>query len=116
MDTHQASIVLSALANGIRLDIFRTLISKGGMPARELADSVGLTPSNLSFHLKDMRFAGLVSSRRQGRQVIYLANFDNLNTLLEFLARDCCGGRPELCIRIVEPDCAQASSNGGHSE
>jgi DNA-binding transcriptional ArsR family regulator len=86
MDTRQASAVLSALANETRLGIFRTLVSKGGMPASDLADSVGLAPSNLSFHLKDMRFAGLVSSRRQGRQIIYVADFENLNALLEFLA------------------------------
>ncbi len=113
MDTHQASAVLSALANETRLDVFRTLVSKGGMPARELADSVGLTPSNLSFHLKDMRFAGLVSSRRKGRQIIYVANFDNLNALLAFLAEDCCGGRPELCIRIVAPACAPDAPERG---
>lgn len=113
MDTHQASAVLSALASETRLDIFRTLVAKGGMPARELADAVGLSPSNLSFHLKDMRFAGLVSSRRQGRQVIYVADFDNLNALLEYLARDCCGGRPELCIRIVAPACAPPRNRKG---
>lgn len=113
MDTHQASAVLSALANETRLDIFRTLVSKGGMPARELADSVGLSPSNLSFHLKDMRFAGLVSSRRQGRRIIYVANFDNLNALLEFLAQDCCGGRPELCVRVVQPACGPARTVKG---
>ena len=113
MDTHQASAVLSALANETRLAIFRTLVAEGGMPARELADSVGLAPSNLSFHLKDMRFAGLVSSRRQGRRIIYVANFDNLNALLEFLAQDCCGGRPELCVRIVEPACGPARAHEG---
>lgn len=113
MDTHQASAVLSALANETRLGIFRTLVSKGGMPARELADTLGLAPSNLSFHVKDMRFAGLVSSRREGRQIIYVANFDHLNALLAFLAQDCCGGRPELCIRIVEPTGAPSRTRKG---
>lgn len=113
MDTHQASAVLSALANETRLGIFRTLVARGGMPARDLADAVGLSPSNLSFHLKDMRFAGLVSSRREGRRVIYRANFDDLNALFAFLAEDCCGGRPELCVRIVAPACAPAPTRKG---
>lgn len=113
MDTYQAAVVLSALANEIRLDIFRTLVARGGMPAHELAETVGLTPSNLSFHLKDMRFAGLVSGKRQGRQVVYAANFETLNRLLGFLAQDCCGGRPELCIRLVEPGAGAARTQGG---
>ncbi|MEG3617689.1 metalloregulator ArsR/SmtB family transcription factor [Magnetovibrio sp. PR-2] len=100
----QATQILSGLASEMRLEVFRALVAQGGMSAGELAAQVKVGPSTLSFHLKDLRHAGLVTSRKQGRQVIYSANFDNLNQLLGFLVDDCCGGRPELCIRKVEPE------------
>jgi len=99
----QATQVLAGLANEMRLEIFRTLVAKGGMPAGDLAEALEVGPSPLSFHLKDLRHAGLVTSEKKGRQVIYKANFDNLNDLLGYLVDDCCGGRPELCIRTAKP-------------
>ena len=103
VNIQQATQILAGLANEMRLQIFRTLISKGGMAAGDLAETLGVGPSTLSFHLKDLRQAGLVSSRKSGRQIVYAADFGNLNDLLEFLVDDCCGGRPELCIRTVKP-------------
>lgn len=103
LTTEQATQVLAGLANEMRLTIFRTLVAKGGMPAGDLAVALGVGPSTLSFHLKDLRHAGLVTSEKKGRQVIYAANFDNLNDLLGYLVDDCCDGRPELCIRTVSP-------------
>ncbi|MEG3619691.1 metalloregulator ArsR/SmtB family transcription factor [Magnetovibrio sp. PR-2] len=102
LSVFQATQILSGLANEMRLEVFRSLVARGGMSAGELAEELGVRASTLSFHLKDLRHAGLVSSQKQGRQVIYAANFDNLNDLLSFLVDDCCGGRPELCIRTVE--------------
>lgn len=98
--TPQATQVLAGLANEMRLEIFRTLIAKGGMSAGDLADTLSVGPSTLSFHLKDLRLAGLVTGKKKGRQVIYAANLSNLNDLLAFLVNDCCGGHPELCIRF----------------
>lgn len=103
IDIQQATKILAGLSNEVRLLIFRTLVARGGMPAGDLAEVLDVVPSTLSFHLKDMRKAGLVTSRKSGRQVVYAADFDNLNGLLNFLVDDCCGGRPELCIRTVKP-------------
>lgn len=103
LDTRDATVILTGLANEMRLSIFRMLVAKGGMPAGELAETLNIAPSNLSFHLKDLYQSGLVNREKKGRQVIYAANFDNLNNLLSYLVDDCCGGRPELCIRTVEP-------------
>lgn len=112
LDVRNATMVLTGLANEMRLTIFRTLVARGGMPAGELAKCLGVAPSNLSFHLKDLYAAGLVSREKKGRQVIYAANFDNLNDLLSYLVDDCCGGRPELCIRTVTPksSCCEKSA------
>ena len=98
----QAARILAGMANEMRLGIFRTLVAKGGMPAGELAEALGVGPSTLSFHLKDLRRAGLVTSEKKGRQIVYAADFDRLNELLEYLVDDCCAGRPELCIRTAK--------------
>lgn len=103
IDIRDATVILTGLANEMRLSIFRMLVAEGGMSAGELAETLSISPSNLSFHLKDLYQAGLVSREKKGRQVIYAANFDNLNDLLSYLVDDCCGGRPELCIKTVEP-------------
>lgn len=101
MNTTEAAATLTALANEIRLKIFKTLIASEGMAAGELGAAMDMAPSSLSFHLKDLRFAGLLERHRDGRRIIYRANIDVLNGLLGFLVDDCCGGRPDLCMRIV---------------
>ena len=90
---------LSALAQESRLDIFRLLVQKGpeGLPAGEIGERLGLPPPTLSFHLNQLRFAGLVRSQRESRSIIYSANFRAMNELLAYLTENCCGGRPELC-------------------
>ena len=98
----RATQILAGMANEMRLEIFRTLVARGGMPAGELADTLGVGSSTLSFHLKDLRQAGLVTREKKGRQIIYAADFANLNDLLEYLVNDCCRGRPELCIRMTK--------------
>ncbi|MBF0246880.1 MAG: helix-turn-helix transcriptional regulator [Alphaproteobacteria bacterium] len=87
----------------MRLDIFRALVSGGAMAAGELAARLGVGPSTLSFHLKDLRHAGLVTSRKDGRRVIYVIDFDAFNTMLAFLIDECCGGRPGLCLDAFKP-------------
>ena len=90
---------LSALAQESRLDIFRLLVQKGpeGLPAGEIGERLGLPAPTLSFHLNQLRFAGLVRSQRESRSIIYSANFKAMNELLAYLTEKCCGGRPELC-------------------
>jgi ArsR family transcriptional regulator, arsenate/arsenite/antimonite-responsive transcriptional repressor len=90
---------LGALAQETRLDIFRLLVEKGpeGMPAGEIGARLSQTSPVMSFHLNQLRFAGLVTSRREGRSIIYSANFKMMTDLLGYLTENCCGGRPELC-------------------
>ena len=95
---------LGALAQETRLDIFRLLVQRGpeGMPAGEISQRLGQPSPTLSFHLNQLRFAGLVTSRRESRSIIYSANFKAMSELLGYLTENCCGGRPELCA----PDAA----------
>jgi DNA-binding transcriptional ArsR family regulator len=95
---------LSALAHGHRLAVFRLLVRAGadGVPAGEIAREVGVLPNTLSTHLTILGHAGLVHSRREGRSVIYAANYDGMRDLLGFLVADCCAGRPEICGALGE--------------
>lgn len=88
---------LGALAQDSRLDIFRFLVTLGpeGAPAGRIADQCGLAKPTLSFHLKEMKFAGLVACRREGRSLIYSANFGAMNDLIAYLTDNCCAGREE---------------------
>ncbi|MDO8434518.1 MAG: metalloregulator ArsR/SmtB family transcription factor [Candidatus Binatus sp.] len=90
---------LGALAQDTRLEIFRLLVQKGpaGLPAGEIGERLRQPPPTLSFHLNQLRFAGLVTSRRESRSIIYRANFKAMNELLAYLTSNCCEGRPELC-------------------
>jgi DNA-binding transcriptional ArsR family regulator len=101
---------LGALAQETRLDIFRLLIQKGpeGMPAGDIGARLGQPSPTMSFHLNQLRFAGLVSSRRESRSIIYTANFKAMSDLLAYLTENCCGGRSELCTPIVESGCTSA--------
>ena len=93
---------LGALAQETRLDIFRLLVQRGpeGMPAGEIGSRLGQPSPTMSFHLTQLRFAGLVSSRRESRSIIYSANFKAMTDLLGYLTENCCGGRPELCSPV----------------
>lgn len=92
---------LSALAQENRLDAYRLLVQAGpeGLPAGEVATSLGVSPNTLTFHFDRLREAGLVTVRRDGRSMIYAAQFDTMNALLGYLSENCCGG---------EVDCAPA--------
>lgn len=105
METKAAVAALAALAHHSRLSVFRQLVEAGpdGLPAGQISERLGLAPSSLSFHLKELSRAGLVSSRQQGRFVIYSANFAAMNALLGFLTENCCGGAP--CAPAA-PGCA----------
>jgi len=85
---------LSALAQESRLAVFRLLVQRGpeGMAATKIGDQLEIPPSSMSFHLKELAHAGLVTSRNEGRFVIYSANFETMNGLIGFLTENCCGG------------------------
>ena len=104
METHEAVSALSALAQETRLGIFRLLVQAGpdGMPAGAIAESLGVAPATLSFHLKELTTAGLAHARQDGRFVIYRAVFECMAALMTFLTRNCCKGMPSECLETVE--------------
>jgi DNA-binding transcriptional ArsR family regulator len=87
---------LAALAQDNRLDVFRLLVEAGpeGMPAGAVATTLDLAPNTLTFHFDRLRTAGLVKVRREGRSMIYAAQFETMNALLGYLTDNCCGGVP----------------------
>ncbi len=99
MDRRQALSSFAALSQDTRLSIVRYLVKAGpdGVAAGDVADEVGVSASNLSFHLKELQHAGLVDARREARSIIYSANYAALRGLIGFLMKDCCAGRPEIC-------------------
>jgi DNA-binding transcriptional ArsR family regulator len=108
MSPPEAVEALSALAHGHRLVVFRLLVRTGmdGLAAGEIAREIGMLPNTLSTHLTILGHAGLIRSRREGRSVIYSADYDGMRDLLGFMVADCCGGRPEICGSLA--DAAQA--------
>jgi len=95
---------LSALAQDSRLAVFRLLVQAGGagIAAGEIARVLTITPNTLSAQLSVLANAGLVSSRREGRSIIYAADYDGMGELLVYLMEDCCEGRPEICAPLAE--------------
>ncbi len=104
MDSSEAIIALSALAQPTRLDVFRLLVARepNGVAAGELARQVGVPQNTLSAHLAILARAGLVFGERQSRSVIYRACLVRLRDLALFLVKDCCGGQPEACCAILD--------------
>jgi len=96
METDHALEALAALAHLIRLSVFRLLVQAGpaGLPAGRIAELMEMPASSLSFHLKELHRAGLLSSRQDGRSIIYMAHFETMNALLGYLTENCCSGNP----------------------
>jgi ArsR family transcriptional regulator len=95
---------LSALAHPGRLAVFRLLVRAGaaGLSAGEVARRLGILPNTLSANLTILGHAGLVQSRRDGRSIIYTADYDRMGALLGFLLEDCCNGAPEICAPLAQ--------------
>jgi DNA-binding transcriptional ArsR family regulator len=103
MEIKSAVSGLAALAHEGRLAAFRLLVQAGagGLAAGEIARRLGVLPNTLSAGLTILGHAGLIASRREGRSIIYTANYDGMRQLLAFLMEDCCGGAPEICAPLV---------------
>lgn len=99
MESGTAARSLAALGHEGRLLAFRLLVEAGpeGMPAGEIARRTGALQNTSSSNLNVLSQCGLVTSRRDGRSIIYSVAHEQLGELLEYLVRDCCGGRPDLC-------------------
>ncbi|TDY20813.1 ArsR family transcriptional regulator [Paraburkholderia sp. BL6665CI2N2] len=91
MDEDARLLALSAIAHRSRLAIFRLLAAAGpgGLPAGEISAQLGIVPSSLSFHLKDMSRANLVSSNRRGTFIYYSAGLDAIHGVIDFLTEIC---------------------------
>lgn len=94
MDTKATLTALSALAQESRLSVFRLLVQVGpqGMAATKIGEQLGISPTSISFHLKELTHANLLTAKHEGRFVIYSANFEVMNALVGFLTENCCGG------------------------
>jgi len=103
MDTEEAILALAALAQPTRLDAFRLLVKHEleGLPQGELARLLAVPQNTLSSHLAILSHAGLVSSERQSRLILYRACLSKLREAMLFLVKDCCDGRPELCEPLI---------------
>ena len=115
MDERQALASFGALSQETRLQIVRMLVVAGpdGMAAGMIAEKLEVSPSNVSFHLKELDRAGLIGQQRESRSIVYTANYDVLGGLVRFLMEDCCAGHPEVCAPAaqVAACCAPAVRN-----
>ena len=96
MERTDALSILAALAHETRLDAFRLLVRAGpeGLPAGVVGERLRIPSATLSFHLKELKNAGVVRCRRVSRSLIYSPNFASMNALLAFLTEHCCEGSP----------------------
>ena len=106
MEEQDVVKALAALAQSSRLQVFRALVVAGpaGMTPSTMADGLGVPAATLSFHLKELMHAGLVSQERVGRHLIYRAAFDRMGDLLAYLTHHCCQG--EGCAVPAATSCA----------
>lgn len=103
MDSTEVIDALAALAQEYRLAIFRLLVEQGpgGLAAGVIAERVGLTPSALTFHIQQLTRAGLLTQRRDGRQLLYAPDFATMNGIVDYLTENCCAGSASCA-----PSCA----------
>ena len=99
MKKSNAIATLAALAQESRLDVFRLLVQAGadGISAGQIGERLGLPSATLSFHLNQLKQAGLITFRREGRSLIYMAEYDAMNALLGYLTENCCQGDAAGC-------------------
>jgi len=115
MKTKKAVSALAALAQETRLKIYKELVkahklesSHGGLPVGALVKKLKIPPPTLSFHLKELSSSGLITSRREGRSIFYKANLVIMQSLINHLLEDCCGG---ACGVTISQEDAHASSS-----
>ncbi|NNC24124.1 helix-turn-helix transcriptional regulator [Salinisphaera sp. USBA-960] len=104
MDSKQAIECFSALAQDTRFAAFRLLVryEPDGLPAGEVARLLEVPHNTMSVHLAALTRAGLTLSQRHSRSIIYRANLAHVQETVQFLVRDCCGGRPEVCQPLLD--------------
>ena len=107
MDTTEVLAALAAIAQESRLAIFRLLVQVGpdGMAATRIAEQLDIAPSSLSFHLKELTHAGLITARSAGRFIIYSTDVVVMHGLIGYLTENCCGGVPCGPVRGTTLSC-----------
>ena len=119
METKDIITALAALAHETRLAIFRLLVETGpdGLPVGKIGERLGLAPATLSFHLKELAHANLVTTRHEGRFIYCSTNFATMNGLVAYLTENCCGGMAipvPVCDPVAcRPARQEASCNAG---
>lgn len=103
MDKDTTIEAFAALAQPSRLDAFKLIVmhEPEGIPAGEVSRLLGVPQNTMSSHLAILSRAGLISSQRQSRSIIYRANFANLREAINFLLKDCCAGHPAICAPLL---------------
>ena len=116
MKKSDALAALGALAQETRLDIYRLLVQTGpdGMPAGHIGEQLGLPSATLAFHLKELRHAGLVTFTRDGRSLIYVAEYPTMNALLSYLTENCCGRGSNPCLSTFQVAAPQKRARQMH--
>jgi DNA-binding transcriptional ArsR family regulator len=104
MEIKTAVSALAALAQGTRLAIYRLLVEAGpdGESAGRIGERLEVPGATLSFHLKELARAGLVSSRQERQFIYYAVDFERMAELMTFLTQNCCQGMPQACLTVVE--------------
>lgn len=107
MDKSIATAIFETLSSGVRLDAYRLLVKKGaeGMVAGEIASALDVPPTNMSFHLKALTQAEMLSVTQEGRFQRYRANIPLMLDLIAYLTEECCGGHPEQCSDLRPVSC-----------
>jgi DNA-binding transcriptional ArsR family regulator len=107
MESMDVVKALAALAQTSRLEVFRSLVVAGqdGLTPGALSEHLGVAPNTLSFHLKELVHADLVTQERAGRNLIYRAQFDRMNAVLAYLTTNCCQGEPCLPESAIQCNC-----------
>ena len=105
MNTPEIVLALGALAHEYRLAIYRLLVQRGpdGVPAGTIGERVGLLPSSLTYHLQALQRAGLITQRRESRQLFYSVDFSVMDGLVGYLTENCCGNSDSACSAGCAP-------------
>ena len=109
MEIKDAVTSLAALAQESRLAIYRLLVQAGptGMAVGSIGENLGIPAATLSFHLKELTHAELITARQDGRFIYYSANFPQMAALLGYLTDNCCRGMPQECLGVMETALAE---------
>ena len=112
MDAKLTTATIGAIAQDPRLTVFRLLdkAEAEGMPVGDIARRLGTPHNTMSSHLAVLARAGLVTSRRESRSIIYAADYGGIRALIAFMVQDCCKGRPEACAPLIDAALAPAAA------